>query len=55
MTISLRPAALEDAAFLADVVITATRAQGRFPDDVDEAAYRAGARYQLKDSLNTGG
>jgi ribosomal protein S18 acetylase RimI-like enzyme len=42
MTIALRPATLEDVAFLADVVITATRAQGRFGDDVDEAAYRAG-------------
>lgn len=42
MTIALRPATLDDVAFLADVVITATRAQGRFGDDVDEAAYRAG-------------
>ena len=42
MTIHLRPATLEDVAFLADVVITATLAQGRFPPDVDLVEYRAG-------------
>src|SRR5688500_14586470 len=42
MTIALRPATLDDVAFLAGVVITATRAQGRCGTDVDEAAYRAG-------------
>ena len=42
MTTALRPATLDDVAFLADVVITATRAQGRFGNDVDEVAYRAG-------------
>jgi ribosomal protein S18 acetylase RimI-like enzyme len=42
MMIHLRPATLEDVAFLADVVITATLAQDRFPPDVDVAAYRAG-------------
>ena len=42
MTIHLRPATLEDVAFLADVVITATLAQGRFPRDVDMVEYRAG-------------
>lgn len=42
MTIHLRPATLADVAFLADVVITATLAQGRFPPDVDLAQYRAG-------------
>ena len=42
MTIQLRPATLEDVAFLADVVITATLAQGRFPRDGDVAQYRAG-------------
>ena len=42
MTIALRPATLEDVAFLADVVITATLAQGRFPPDVDLVEYRAG-------------
>jgi ribosomal protein S18 acetylase RimI-like enzyme len=44
MTILLRPATLEDVAFLADVVITATLAQGRFPQDVDVAEYRT--RYE---------
>ena len=42
MSIHLRPATLEDVAFLADVVITATLAQGRFPRDVDLVEYRAG-------------
>ena len=42
MIIHLRPATLEDVAFLADVVITATVAQGRFSRDVDLAEYRAG-------------
>ena len=42
MTIQLRPATLEDVAFLADVVITATLAQGRLPRDVDLVEYRAG-------------
>jgi ribosomal protein S18 acetylase RimI-like enzyme len=42
MTIHLRLATLEDVAFLADVVITATLAQGRFPQDVDLAQHRAG-------------
>jgi len=42
MTIHLRPATLEDVAFLADVMIAATLAQGRFPPDVDMVEYRAG-------------
>ena len=42
MTIHLRTATLEDVPFLADVVITATLAQGRFPSDVDLVEYRAG-------------
>jgi ribosomal protein S18 acetylase RimI-like enzyme len=42
MSIDLRPAALDDVAFLADVVMSATMAQGRFPSDVDAAEYRAG-------------
>ena len=42
MKIHLRPATLEDVPFLADVVIVATLAQGRFPPDVDLVQYRAG-------------
>ncbi|MEZ4707797.1 MAG: GNAT family N-acetyltransferase [Caldilineaceae bacterium] len=42
MTIRLRTATLDDVAFLADVVITATLAQGRFPADTDLVDYRAG-------------
>jgi len=37
----IRPAALEDTGFLADVVLTATRAQGRLPDGFDEPAWRS--------------
>ena len=33
---------MDDAGFLADVVLAATRAQGRPPDDLDEAEWRAG-------------
>jgi ribosomal protein S18 acetylase RimI-like enzyme len=36
----IRPATLEDAGFLADVVLTATRAQGRLPGAFDEPAWR---------------
>ena len=39
--IHLRPATLADVAFLADVVMTATMAQGRFPHDVNIDEYRA--------------
>ena len=42
MNIHIRPATLEDVSFLADVVIQATLAQGRFDDTFDEADYRAG-------------
>jgi ribosomal protein S18 acetylase RimI-like enzyme len=36
----VRPATAEDAGFLADVVIEATRAQGRLPDGFDERQWR---------------
>ena len=42
MTIDLRPATLEDVALLADIVIAATLAQARFPQDADLDEYRAG-------------
>ena len=42
MKINIRSAALEDVAFLADVVIQATLAQGRFDRSFNEAEYRAG-------------
>lgn len=38
----IRPATAEDAGFLADVVIEATRAQGRLGDGFDEEQWRAG-------------
>jgi len=37
----IRPATLADTGFLADVVVTATRAQGRLPGDFDEPAWRS--------------
>jgi ribosomal protein S18 acetylase RimI-like enzyme len=47
----IRPATLADTGFLADVVLTATRAQGRLPGDFDEPAWRAafaaGTRKQI--------
>ncbi|HET7432729.1 MAG TPA: GNAT family N-acetyltransferase [Nocardioides sp.] len=39
---SIRPATPDDVAFLTDVAIEATRAQGRLPEDFDEDDYRAG-------------
>jgi ribosomal protein S18 acetylase RimI-like enzyme len=38
----IRPATAEDVGFLADVVIEATRAQGRVPNDFDERQWRKG-------------
>ena len=51
MTIHLRLATLEDVAFLADVVITATLAQGRFPRDVDLVEYRAGYEEWTRETI----
>ncbi len=42
MNVNLRKASLQDVSFLADVVIRATLAQGRFPGDIDLVEYRAG-------------
>jgi len=36
----IRPAAADDVGFLADVVIEATRAQGRLPEDFEEQQWR---------------
>ncbi|HWD83715.1 MAG TPA: hypothetical protein VG497_32670, partial [Kribbella sp.] len=38
----LRPAVPSDAGFLADVTLTATRAQGRLAADFDESEWRTG-------------
>jgi len=38
----VRPATEHDVAFLTDVVLVATRAQGRLADDFDEAGFRDG-------------
>jgi GNAT superfamily N-acetyltransferase len=40
--IEVRPGTKADVDFLTDVVVEATRDQGRLPDDLDEAAWRAG-------------
>ena len=41
-SVFVRPATEHDVTFLTDVVIVATRAQGRLSDDFDEEAFRAG-------------
>ncbi len=41
-TVFVRPATEHDVLFLTDVVVVATRAQGRLPDDFDEPEFRAG-------------
>ncbi|HSJ89459.1 MAG TPA: GNAT family N-acetyltransferase [Anaerolineales bacterium] len=51
MTIDLRPATLADVAFLADVVITATLAQGRFPPDIDLVEYRTGYENWTRETI----
>ncbi len=52
---SLRRATTADVDFLTDVVLSATRAQGRLPADFDEAEYRAGfadwTREQMSDPV----
>ena len=45
----LRPATPADVPFLTDVVVEATRDQGRLPDDFDEESYRRGfAQWSLE-------
>ncbi|HEU4812189.1 MAG TPA: GNAT family N-acetyltransferase [Nocardioides sp.] len=41
-SLHVRPATDADVSFLTDVVVVATRSQGRLPDGFDEAGYRAG-------------
>src|SRR5687768_12844219 len=41
-SVFVRPATEGDVAFLTDVVIVTTRAQGRLPEDFDEQEFRAG-------------
>ena len=41
-TVFVRPATEHDVLFLTDVVVVATRAQGRLADDFDEPEFRAG-------------
>jgi RimJ/RimL family protein N-acetyltransferase len=40
--VAVRPATLDDAEFVTDVVIAATEHQGRFPADLDRTEYREG-------------
>jgi ribosomal protein S18 acetylase RimI-like enzyme len=47
----IRPAVAADVAFLADVTLAATRAQGRLPADFDEAAWRAGFEEWSRESI----
>lgn len=41
-SVFVRPATEHDVTFLTDVVVVATRAQGRLPDDFDESEFREG-------------
>lgn len=41
-SVFVRPATASDVTFLTDVVLVATRSQGRLPADFDEPEYRAG-------------
>ncbi|MEO6511295.1 MAG: GNAT family N-acetyltransferase [Nocardioides sp.] len=49
--VTIRPATLDDVDFLTDTPIEATRDQGRFPSDIDLAAYRAGFREWTEEQL----
>ena len=51
MTINLRPATFADVTFLADVVISATLAQGRFPPGVDLVEYRSGYENWTRETI----
>jgi len=51
LDINIRKAVMEDVSFLADVVVKATIAQGRFGSDFDEAEYRAGFEEWTRETL----
>jgi len=51
MNITIRTATLADTGFLTDVVIKATRAQGRFEDHFNETEYRAGFEDWTKETI----
>lgn len=53
-TVFVRPATEHDVAFLTDVVVVATRAQGRLPDDFDEAGFRAGFAEWTREQVRGG-
>jgi ribosomal protein S18 acetylase RimI-like enzyme len=47
----IRPATAGDVGFLTDVVFTATQAQGRFPDGLDEQEWRTGFAQWTREQL----
>lgn len=51
----LRPATAEDVGFLADVVIEATRAQGRLPEGFDEQQWRKGFTHWTMEQVQNQG
>lgn len=55
LTYRLRPATARDIGFLADVVVTATRAQGRLPDDFDERLWRTAFSDWTAEQLRSAG
>ncbi len=52
LSYQIRPATAEDVEFLADVVVQATRAQHRLPDEFDEEQWRAGFGEWTLDELH---
>jgi len=50
-SVFVRAATADDVGFLTDVVVVTTRAQGRLPDDFDEAAFRTGFAEESLDQV----
>ena len=52
MNWTTRPATIDDAALLTDIVVEATKAQGRWPDDRDEMSWREKFMTWSQDSVS---
>jgi ribosomal protein S18 acetylase RimI-like enzyme len=50
-SVFVRSATADDVAFLTDVVVVVTRAQGRLPGDFDETAFRAGFAQETREQV----
>ena len=51
-SLHVRPATDGDVTFLTDVVVVATRSQGRLPDGFDDAGYRAGFAERTREQVD---